>query len=115
MAATGEWIVLTNQDNVFMLGWLDLIAPYLDHNTNGFVYWNGISNLAAWTDGGGSEPRRGRIDLSFAATRTAIAQKVGFPGREYDSDWEYLHAYLEEAKHQGLGIHHVKRTLSVHN
>lgn len=82
-AATGDWIVLTNADNYFMLGWLhrlvETIAEYGGQQNVGLVYWNCINNLWGWRDQGGSKIARGKIDLSCAAVRADIAKRVGFP------------------------------------
>lgn len=125
--AEGEWIVLTNSDNTFMLGWMDLLAKTIEANPlTQMIYWNGINNLWRWSTLGGSKLERGRIDLSFAAVRTDIAKQVGWPWTHYDSDWDYLEACAELANRTfayyhstlpkaGSAIIKLDNVLSVHN
>lgn len=112
-AATGEWIVLTNDDNYFVKGWLHAMTKNILPDT-GVLYWNCINNLWRWGDHGGSKIIRGYIDLSCALVRTEIAKEVGFPFRNYDGDFDYIHACVASAKKKNLMLHYLDQTLCVH-
>lgn len=114
MAATGDYVVLTNQDNVFMLGWLSLISKHFKPSV-GLIVYGGINNLWRYSDRGGVKLKRGFVDLSFVAVRREVAQKVGFPFREYEGDWEYIDACRSECGKRGLEVVKVEAILVVHN
>lgn len=113
-AATGDFIVLTNEDNYFVQGFRHRLESNIKDDT-GMVIWNGINNLWKYTDYGGSKLERGFIDLSFAAVKSDIAKKIGYPWRHYDSDFDYLEACYKEVKRRKLKLVTLKETLSIHN
>lgn len=118
-AASGDWIVLTNADNYFMLGWLHRVVSAIAENGGqqkvGLVYWDCISNLWGWRDFGGSRLRRGHIDLSCAAVRADIAKRIGFPFRNYDGDFDYIKGCADLAERLKLSVIPLPETLCVHN
>lgn len=113
-AATGDFIILTNQDNYFVAGWADMIVRNITSKT-GIVYWNCINNLWNWSNLGGSKLERGRIDLCCVAVESSIAKKVGFPFRNYDGDFDYIKACADEAINRKLEIKKINCDLSIHN
>lgn len=113
-AARGEWIVLTNADNYFMSGWLDLVSRYTNDPAVGMIYWNCVNNLWQWS-ARDSFLARGKIDLSCVAVRSEISKKIGFPFREYDGDWDYIEACKNEVEKQGLRTNCIPCVLCVHN
>ncbi len=114
--AFGDWIVLSNADNYFVSGWLSRVTQELEKQPKaGVIYWNLVSNLWKWSDYGGSQIKRGHIDLSSVLVRADIAKKVGFPFRGYDGDWDYVKACCELASKKGLKIVKIPEILGVHN
>lgn len=123
-AASGEWIVITNSDNFFMYGWLDLLSQAMARPHNGIVYWNGVNNLWNWgiepapgnrSPAKGTMLARGYIDLSFCAIRTQIAKQVGFPWSHYDADYDYIYECSKLMETQGFYQAKLNHVLSVHN
>lgn len=114
MAAKGDYVVLTNQDNYFTLGWRHRIESAFNKST-GMVYWNCINNLWKWTDFGGSRIKRGHIDLSCVAVKTEIARVVGFEWRNYDADFDYIDSCAQVCKQKGFTLNHINEALCVHN
>lgn len=110
----GNYIVLTNSDNYFVSGFLHSLHKALADDV-GVVYWNCVNNLWSWGTLGGSRLERGHIDLSCAAVRSDIAKAVGFPFRNYDGDFDYIHACCTAARKKNLQIVYINEILSVHN
>lgn len=112
-AATGDWIVLTNSDNMFFHGWLHSLMQELTPMT-GLVYWDIVSNLWGW-QARSSKCGWGEIDLSCVCVRAEIAKEVGFPFRAYDGDFEYINKCVELCLRAGLRASHIRQVLGVHN
>lgn len=113
-AATGDYVVLTNSDNFFVLGWLHRIISNIKYST-GIIYWDCVNNLWGWTHGSGSRLRRGGIDLCCAAIKTSIAKEVGFPFRNYDGDWDYIAACLKLCNDREYAVTYLPEILTIHN
>lgn len=114
-AASGQWITLTNSDNLYVYGFLDMIAGHMMHHENGIVFWDLVNNLWRWGNYGGSKLKRGECDLSCVAVKAEIAKQVGFAWDHYDADADYVLACKERCEYLGLKIAKVNCTLSVHN
>lgn len=112
-AATGDWVYLTNSDNFLCHGWLHSVVQCCLPQY-GMVIWNVVSNLWTWT-APTAALSWGQIDLSSVLVRADIAKEVGFPGREYDSDWEYINACEKLCRQKRLLPIFIRETLSVHN
>lgn len=113
-AASGDWLVLTNQDNYYTHGFLHALEPHL-LPTCGLIFWNCLSNLWGWTALSGCSLNQRRIDLGCVAVRREFAQQVGFPWRDYEGDWAYIAACLEACKREGLAVVQLREILFVHN
>lgn len=118
-AAQGDWIMLTNADNLFTSGWLSRVLDTLEdeggYSQVGMLYWGCLSNLWSWSDFGGSKLMRGHIDLSCALVRADIAKRIGFPYREYDGDFDYIKLCASRSERVGLKVVGLKDVLVVHN
>lgn len=118
-AAHGDWIVLTNADNLFVSGFLDRVVTSITDEI-GLIFWDCVHNAWRWgTKGGdgkthGCQLKRGSIDLSCVAVRSEIAKKVGFPWRDYESDYDYISHCARECDKLGLEIHHIPEILLIH-
>lgn len=112
-AATGDWIVCTNQDNFFMHGWLHSVVQCC-LPSYGIIYWDMVSNLWTWK-APSAALTWGQIDLSSCCIRADIAKEVGFPFRNYDGDWDYIDACSKLCLKRGLRPIHINEILSVHN
>lgn len=114
LAATGDWIVLTNSDNYFMSGWLWEVGKYMKPSV-GMIFWNGINNLWIWGNHGGTKLKRGFVDLSFVMVRSEIAKEVQFPFTNYDGDADYISACAKLCDEKKLLKAKTECHLSVHN
>lgn len=118
-AAHGDWIVLTNADNLFVSGWLDRLATTITPEA-GLIFWDCVHNAWKWSDKGGDgkqhgcQLKRGSIDLSCVAVRSEIAKKVGFPWQNYEADYDYISTCARECDKLGLEIHHIPEILLIH-
>lgn len=114
----GEYVVLTNSDNLFCHGWLYHLNNILDDDV-GLVYWDVVNNLWNWgcnpVRTAGSKLKRGYIDLSSAAVKTEIAKEVGFKWRNYDGDFDYIINCARLCRKRNLKVIHLPLTLGVHN
>lgn len=118
-AATGDWIVLTSADNLFMAGWLHHVMQAVRRPQVGMVVWRVVNNYWGWTTGktylpGKEATERGWIDMCSVAVRADIAKKIGFPFREFDSDATYILACGAEIKRRRLKTVFLPYVLAVH-
>ena len=117
--ANGDWIVLTNSDNLFVSGWLDRLVTTITPEL-GLIFWDCVHNAWRWSNKGGDgkhpgcQLKRGSIDLSCVAVRSEIAKKVGFPFRDYQGDYNYIATCARECDKRGLKIHHIPEILFIH-
>lgn len=118
-ASKGDWIVLTNSDNLFVSGWLDRLVTSITDEL-GLIFWDCVHNAWRWSNKGGDgkhpgcQLKRGSIDLSCVAVRSEIAKKVGFPFLDYQGDYNYIATCARECDKQGLKIHHIPEILFIH-
>jgi hypothetical protein len=109
--SSGQFIVLTNDDNYYVSGFVSRLADEITSNPSDIYAWNCVHNAWAWQG-----PRvgisRGRIDLGCVAVRMEIAVQVGFPWRSYDGDFDYIEACMNLS---GRTIRFIDEILSVHN
>lgn len=109
--ARGDYIILTNSDNLFFCGFLNFFINSVDHHKGpDMLMWDCVNNLWGWKSKE-SEIKRGKIDLSCVAVKGEIAKKVSFPYTNYDGDFDYIEACSKLAK----SVVHIPRTLCVHN
>lgn len=113
-AASGAWIALTNADNYYVPGWLDRVVSAFEPDV-GIIYWNIVHNAWRWGINDGVRLERGRIDLSALIVRAEIAKEVGFPWREYESDWTYIEACVALARKKKMRVVFIDEYLSVHS
>lgn len=118
-AATGRFVVLTNQDNLFPLWFMSrLTQTILEHEAKatapiGLIYYNCVNNL--WCcKAHNSKLERGGIDLSCIAVNTNIAKEVGFPWREYDADADYIMACAQLCNRLDYLVIYIPEVWSIH-
>lgn len=111
--AKKDWILLTNADNYYMAGWLDIITKQMT-NDAGIIYWGHINSLGGYIYFE-TNINFGALDLGCLAVRTSVARKVGFPFRRYAGDWDYAQACLKACATLGLKVIRVPQILFVHN
>lgn len=112
-AATGDWIYLTNSDNLLVGGWLHSVMQCCLPQY-GIIYFDIVSNLWTWQ----APPARlewGACDLSSVVVKSEIAKEVGFPFRAYDGDFEYIDACNKLCQKKGLRTIHINEILAIHN
>lgn len=113
-AATGDWIVLTNADNLYAHGWLCRIVPEMQAGV-GLVSWGVSNSIWKYSSTYKVEMKRASIDMGCVAVKSEIAKRVGFPYRNYDGDWDYIEACWDWCKKTGQRHVHIPETLFIHN
>lgn len=113
-AAEGDWIVLQNCDNLVVSGFMGTLSKHTLPSV-GVLYWDCVNSLWHYRTNGGCQIKRSRIDLSCVAVRSHIAKSVGFPFRNYDGDYDYIEACVEQAKREGMQVEKIDQVLCVHN
>lgn len=113
-AASGDWVVLTNADNLYCAAFTDTVKVAMRPGV-GLIYWDCCNSLWKYTTNGGSRLQRAGIDLGCVAVRSDIAKRIGFPYRNYDGDWDYIEACRNLVCQAGLGVQQIKQTLYFHN
>lgn len=116
LKATGDYIALTNSDNLYVDGWLSRMQDVLDkHKKVGMVHWRCVNNLGCWQAMGGERIRRGLIDMSCVLVASKVAKKVGFPWRNFDADADFILSCENLCKSRKLAVIHIPDILSIHN
>lgn len=115
--AAGDFIILTNDDNYYVSGFISRLTDEIRaHPCNDMYTWNCVNNLWKW-EAWNCRLQRGKIDLGCAAVKADIAREVGFPWRHYDGDYDYLDACAKMSRKSNVwpGVHHINEVLFVHN
>lgn len=115
--ATGDWIVCTSADNLFMGGWLHFVMEAIKDPQVGMVNYSVVNNYSAFDCGKNYKKHlieRGCVDMCSCVVRADIAKKVGFPFRNFDGDADFLLACAAKVKSMALKIKFLPEILACH-
>lgn len=107
----GDFIVITNPDNYYVPGFLDIMLRAFQSNDVA-VYCQHLHNGCGWglID---TTLREGTLDCGALMVRREAALSVGWRTRRYQADWDYASDLMQ--KYGRVAFRKVSRVLFVHN
>lgn len=115
--ARGDWIALTNSDNLYVDGWLCRVIHFINKYPKlGLLHWKCVNNYANWGTSGGPNIRKsGTIDMCCVMVKSNIAKKVGFPWRHMAADFNFIDGCRKMCERRKLDVIYIPEILAVHN
>ena len=86
-----EFVCITNHDNYYMPGFLDLMLSAIDKHDG--AYCDMIYNYKRWIVWP-ARLQQGRIDCGSVIARSSLALRAGFLSRRHAADWDWILAML---------------------
>lgn len=113
------YITITNCDNYYVPIWVSDICTLVNNDID-FIYWDCVHNHKNpnfdRSCGYGllnSKLNKCWIDMGCVAVKSDIANKVGFPFRDFEADWKFFEKCLKLIPNKK--IYKIPKILFVHN
>ncbi len=119
-AFESDYTVITNCDNYYVPEWISFLNISI-HGDCDFIMWDCVHDHHGNTAFDRLNPyglcksrlKEGSIDMGAVATKTTIAQKIGFHSKEFNGDWHYFDKCLDLCRQDK--IKKIPSILFVHN